>query len=385
MKKIVCLILLLCCVVGFSACEQEEISSSVDSILAILGSQKQDGHGYQIAVISAPDSIEESSYNQSCYDGVLAFMESRDGVDTVTALTCDSVDQAETLAFVQNVINQYDIFILLGDLFTDIYSVASSYSNKYFILVDPAQINYSDTAVPANLCILNFKEEESGFLAGLAAALTSETGKVAAVTEMALDSYQNYQLGFAAGVNFSNRYYLTKVEIIQMDAYAGTDSAGNKIEGNYLGETDDADAAYTITKSLATLGADVIFVAAGTAGEGAYRAATEAGVKIIASDQEMDGIPGGASATALLTAVYKDTTDAIAWVLETIDEQAFPGGNYLLGAGEGMIHYFSPAEAGVLSKEDDEILAENYILLTEGTIIPPSVANGYEPTSFPGY
>ena len=52
---------------------------------------------------------------------------------------------------------------------------------------------------------MNFAEQESGFFAGMAAALETKTNKVAVVNGIAYPSNVNYQFGFESGVNYANK------------------------------------------------------------------------------------------------------------------------------------------------------------------------------------
>ena len=74
-----------------------------------------------------------------------------------------------------------------------------------------------------NIYAMNFAEQESGFFAGIAAALETKTNKVAVVNGIAYPSNVNYQFGFESGVNYVNTVYRKNVEIIELAAYAGTD------------------------------------------------------------------------------------------------------------------------------------------------------------------
>ena len=55
-----------------------------------------------------------------------------------------------------------------------------------------------------NVYTMTFQEEQGGFFAGVAAALTTKTNKVAVVNGIVFPSNVNYQFGFMAGVNYTN-------------------------------------------------------------------------------------------------------------------------------------------------------------------------------------
>ncbi len=77
--------------------------------------------------------------------------------------------------------------------------------------MDTAPTDAKGNAVElANVYSMTFAEQESGFFAGIAAALESKTGKVAVVNGIAYPSNVNYQYGFESGVNYAKAKYGTK-------------------------------------------------------------------------------------------------------------------------------------------------------------------------------
>ena len=82
-----------------------------------------------------------------------------------------------------------------------------------FVLVDsyPTNEDGEETAYD-NVYAMQFKEQESGFCAGIAAALETKTGKVAVVNGIAYPSNVNYQYGFMSGVNYAVKNYDAKAE-----------------------------------------------------------------------------------------------------------------------------------------------------------------------------
>ena len=69
-----------------------------------------------------------------------------------------------------------------------------------FVVIQP---EHGSVAQPENLVTLEFPEERAGFLAGAAAAMTTRTGRVAAVCEARfIDYVDRYCEGFAIGAKY---------------------------------------------------------------------------------------------------------------------------------------------------------------------------------------
>ena len=133
-----------------------------------------------------------------------------------------------------------DVLCLDGGCFgciAGIGSIAEENPDVKFILVDtnPTDADGNEAAYD-NVYAMTFKEHESGFAAGLAAALETKSGKVAVVNGIAYPSNVNYQYGFMSGVNYANKHYGTTAECVELASYAGTDVTGANVGGNYIGD-----------------------------------------------------------------------------------------------------------------------------------------------------
>jgi len=81
-----------------------------------------------------------------------------------------------------------------------------------------------------------FKEEESGFFAGIAAALHTKTNKVAVVNGNRLPVQRlTTSTAYVRCQIMPTRHYGTTAEIIELPAYSGTDVTGADVGGNYIG------------------------------------------------------------------------------------------------------------------------------------------------------
>lgn len=184
------------------------------------------------------------------------------------------------VSVIADIVADYDVIVFCGFQFAATGSIANDNPNVKFILVDSYPTAAEGTEVTCdNIYAMTFAEKESGFFAGMAAALQSETKKVAVVNGIAYPSNVNYQFGFESGVNYANKKYETGVEIVSLPSYAGTDVTGANVGGNYVGSFADEATGKVVGKALIDQGCDIMFVAAGDSGNGVFTAAKEAGIR----------------------------------------------------------------------------------------------------------
>jgi basic membrane protein A len=230
--------------------------------------------GLKIGILTSPSGVDDGSFNQDCYNGILAFTKANPEA-SVTPIR--EQDLSRALQSVADVIADYDVLVLPGFQFAAIGDLVRDNPGKKVILVDTAPSDSSGNTVELpNLYSMQFHEEESGFFAGIVAALESKTGKVAVVNGIAYPSNVNYQFGFMSGVNYANKYYGSKARYVELPSYAGTDVTGKVVGGNYVGDFADEATGKVVGAALINQGVDVLFVAAGASGNGVFTAAKEA-------------------------------------------------------------------------------------------------------------
>ena len=349
--------------------------------IAAVPAMAEENAGLNICIITST-GIDDGSFCQDCYNGILTFLETHDDC-TVTDIK--ESDYAQLVATVEKSVGDYDVFVLPGYNFSTVGDVVKNNPDKYFIVVDSTIADSEGNAVTAdNVYTMTFKEQEGGFFAGLAAALSTVSNKVAVVNGMAFPSNVNYEYGFMSGVNYANAKYGTQAEIVELPSYAGTDLFGNNVGGNYVGDFGDEATGKVVGEALIEKGCDVLFVAAGASGNGVFTAVKEAGdVYVIGCDVDQydDGQSG--SGNIILTSSLKIMHSNVAKQLEAIYDGTFAGEDALLGADSDSTGYVSEDGRQQLSDDALEKMAESYELLKAGEIIPAS-GTEYAPDDFPG-
>jgi basic membrane protein A and related proteins len=186
-----------------------------------------------------------------------------------------------------------------------IEKVARAYPQLRFAIVDAV------VDLP-NVQSFVYREHEASFLAGMAAALASKSGKVGMVGGMDVPLVRKFACGFEQGARHANPKVTVAVSMIGDTPAAWTDPARGA----------------ELTKAQVAQGVDVVFSAAGTSGLGIMQAAKDAGILAIGVDSNQNGLHPG----TMLTSVVKRVDLAVL--------QAFAGiqpGVTALGLKEGGV------------------------------------------------
>lgn len=390
-KKLLALCLAMAMTFALAACGGNSSTSQSGSAQSGSASQSQqtgDAEGLKIAIVTSPNSVDDGSFNEDNYNGVLNFIASRGDIDTVTPLQEPSGDTAAVAQLVSEIVADYDVIVATGFQSAGIGPVAQDNPDKYFILVDTFPSDAEGVTIEEgldNIYAMQFAEQESGFFAGVAAALETQSGKVAVVTGQPFPSNVNYQFGFESGVNYANKHLGASAEIVELASYAGTDVTNTNVGGNYTGNFSDEAAGKTLGEALIREGCDIIFVAAGASGNGVFAAAKESGnCKIIGCDVDQYDDGANGDSNIILTSALKNMAINVERQLNAVVDGTFQGGNYTLTAATDSTGYVSAEGRHQMSAETVAALDELYPQVKDGTIVPAANFNGYTPEEFPG-
>ncbi|MEA4955384.1 MAG: BMP family ABC transporter substrate-binding protein [Pseudoflavonifractor sp.] len=383
-KKIPAMALSLAMAFSLAACgggTAKESAAPAESAAAETAGAK----GLKIAICTSPNTVDDGSFNEDNYNGVRSFIASRGDIDTVTPVQEPTGDPAAAAQAVSEIVADYDVLVCTGFQFAGIATIAQDNPDKYFILVDSFPSIDGKDAEVANVYAMQFAENEGGFFAGIAAAMETQTGKVAVVNGVAYPSNVNYQFGFESGVSYANKNLGAKAEVVEIPSYAGTDVTGANVGGNYTGNFGDEAMGKVVGQALIQQGCDIIFVAAGASGNGVFTAAKEAGnVKVIGCDVDQYDDGANGSSNIILTSALKNMAVNVERQLNAIADGSFKGGNYTLQADTDSTGYVSADGRQQLSEGTLKALADVYPLVKNGTIVPASNFNGKTPDNFPG-
>ena len=367
MKKFLALALASVMAVSLVACGSTNADTNAESSVAATttaaatesGSEEP---GLKIAIVSSPSGVDDGSFNQDNYNGVLKFIEENPNA-TVTPIREETGDSAAAVQAVADVVADYDVIVCCGFQFAGIGNLAQENPDTKFILID-SWPTVDGTEVTADQVIDNvyaayYAEQESGFYAGMAAALSTTTGKVAVVNGIAYPSNVNYQYGFECGVKYVNGTEGMNVEVVELPSYAGTDVTGANVGGNYVGNFSDEATGKVLGNALIAEGVKVI------------------GCDV---DQYDDGANGDSN--IVLTSGLKVMHDTVYNVLNEVKDGSFKGANVTLTAADDATGFVSEEGRCQLTAEAIEKINAAQALLKEGKIVPAANFNGVTPETF---
>lgn len=371
---------------GSSEAGSSEAGSSEASQSTADTGKTEGGAALRIAIVSSPSGVDDGSFNQDIYNGILKFIE-ENPESTVMPIREESGDPAAAVQAVADVVADYDVIVCCGFQFAGIGNLAQENPDIKFVLIDSwptiDSVEVKEDEVIDNVYAAYYAEQESGFYAGMAAALSTESGKVAVVNGRAYPSNVNYQYGFECGVKYANETEGLNVEVVELPSYAGEDVTGVNVGGNYVGDFSDEATGKVVGNALINEGVDIMFVAAGGSGNGVFTAAKEAkGVKVIGCDVDQYDDGANGDTNIVLTSGLKVMHDTVYNVLNTIKDGSYKGANVTLKADTDSTGYVSEEGRCQLTAEAIAKIDAAKAKVKSGEIVPAANFNGITPETF---
>ncbi|WP_163971278.1 BMP family lipoprotein [Oceanobacillus halotolerans] len=266
---------------------------------------------YTSAIVTDEGGVDDKSFNQSAWEGLQAWGEEHgyskgEGFDYA-----QSNNESDYLPNLTRLVrNDYDLVFGIGFLLEDaVAEIAEQNPDNDFAIVD--------TVVEApNVASITFAEHEGSFLVGVAAALKTQTDKLGFVGGVDSDLINKFEVGFVAGAKSVN-------PDIEVDI-------------QYVGDFSSADDGKLIATRMYNDGADIIYHAAGAAGNGVFAQAKdikqndperEVWVIGVDRDQHEEGQIGDHNVT--LTSMVKRVDISVQEVSNMGLNGEFPGGEIL--------------------------------------------------------
>ncbi|MDN7241229.1 BMP family protein [Planococcus sp. N028] len=288
------------------ACGSSEEGSST-------GGSSEGGGGEEknisAAMVTDVGGVDDKSFNQSAWEGLQQYGEENGlkkgdgGFDYL-----QSASDADYNTNLNNLIRRdFNVVFGIGFLMEGAVKEIAEQQPK-------AQLAIIDAVVEApNVASVLFKEQEAAYLAGVAAALMTETKKVGFVGGMDIPVIERFEAGFLEGVAAVD-------DTIEVDV-------------QYTGAFDKAELGKTTANRMYSGGADIVFHASGATGNGVFTEAKErkeadpdANIWVIGvdADQYDEGQVGDANVT--LTSALKEVDQAVIDISNKAKDGKFPGG-----------------------------------------------------------
>lgn len=168
MKKFLALALASVMAVSLVACgstnaDTNAESSAAATTTATTAESSSEEPGLKIAIVSSPSGVDDGSFNQDNYNGVLKFIEENPNA-TVTPIREETGDSAAAVQAVADVVADYDVIVCCGFQFAGIGNLAQENPDTKFILVDSFPTDADGNTIEAdNIYAMCYAEQESAF------------------------------------------------------------------------------------------------------------------------------------------------------------------------------------------------------------------------------
>ena len=360
MKKLLIVLVIFTLLATFSVFaggKQEEKAAAEEKTEKQAAEQEQKeeglpGEGMLVGMATDVGGLGDKSFNDGAWAG-LQKAEEELGVEPRIIQSNQMTDYVPNISGLAD--DGCKVVFGVGFLMADaITEVAANYPDTYFggidIFVDPE-------SAPDNLIGILYKEEQSGYLAGVVAGLMTkeyadaspkfnDENVVGAVLGMDIPPVERFEVGFYQGVKSVN----PDCKVISVVTNSFEDQAKGK------------EAALGMIEQ----GADIIFQVAGLTGLGAINAAKEEGVAAIGVDVDQNYV----APDTVMTSAVKGITQSTYLVIEGAVKGTLEGGKtYTYGIQEnstGLAPYHSFDD--IIPQEVKDIVNERIEKLKAGEI-----------------
>jgi len=295
--------------------------------------KKQDSTGtggaksdLKVGMVTDSGTIDDKSFNQGTWEGIEKAKSDLGISDKY--IKPSGTTEAEYSKEIGNLYDAGFKFIVTpGFKFsTAIFKAQDKYSDGKFVIIDAApnsgEKGAADVVKPNTVAVF-FAEQQSGFIAGVAAAVQLKEGEAGFIGGMEIPAVQKYNWGFQQGLKYANDNYGTKITLKPENVV-------------YQGSFDNSAAGSQLAAQMYDRGVKFIFTAAGGVGVGAIteaknraNAGKEAWIVGVDVDQYADGKYGDGSKSVILTSAMKKIDQATYDIVKDEIDGKFPGGQTL--------------------------------------------------------
>ncbi|WP_159942265.1 MULTISPECIES: BMP family protein [unclassified Nocardiopsis] len=280
----------------------------------------------------------DRSFNDSAYRGLERAAEEL-GVETTDFEPTDGEAESakeERLATMAE--EGYDVVIAVGFAYDGaVQAVAPQYPDVEFAIVD-SEITGID-----NVTSLVFAEEQASFLAGAAAALTTEEDHVGFIGGVETPLIHKFEAGYTAGVEHIDEDIAVEVDYLSQPP-------------DFSGFSDPAKGR-ELAQAQHDRGADVIYHAAGASGNGVLEAAVANDFTFIGVDSDQYENASEEQKPHVLTSAIKQVDVAVFELIKSATEGEVEGGVQRFDLADGGVDYTTSNEEAISPIQDrlDEI------------------------------
>jgi basic membrane protein A and related proteins len=245
---------------ALAACASAPDDTPSDSAAPTTSAEPID---YKACMVSDSGGFDDKSFNQAGYEGLMSVANDL-GLETATAESPATATAEDYTANINQMVSSgCDITITVGFLLGDATAAAAeANADSDFAIIDFAY----DPAIP-NVKGIVFDTDEAAFLAGYAAAASTQTGTIATFGGVNIPTVTIFMDGFLAGAQYFNEENGEDVKVLGWDGK----------NGSFTDTFDDQTKGQQLAQGFIDQGADIIMPVAGPVGLGAAAAAKAAG------------------------------------------------------------------------------------------------------------
>lgn len=308
------------------------------------GSEKKETKSdIKISMVTDTGGVNDKSFNQSSWEGLQNFAEK-------TGAKVSYIESTQETDYTTNIDKQVDegnqlVWGIGFAMANAIQEAADMNDDVNFAIVDNA---YEE--VPENVTCVTFNAQDSSFMVGYAAGLTTKTDSVGFVGGVSSAIIDQFEYGYRAGVQYAAKELGKEIKVDAQYADSFTDAAKGK----------------AIATAMYSNGCDIVFHAAGGVGIGVIEAAQEADKFVIGVDTDQSNL----APKNVLTSALKRVDVAVANISEK-----FANGDKI----GGQVFTYGLKDGGVGIPEnnpnmDPEVYKKTIAIqdeITAGKIVPP--------------
>ena len=218
-------------------------------------------------------TLDDGSFNQGAQDGILRFAADFPGTINDFMQPHEASDEARLNVIEMAIDAGANVIVLPGFHFENaLYEAQDLFPDTMFILLDasPRNPETGEVRVEANVAAIHYAEEQSGFLAGYAAVIEGYRD-LGFLGGLPVPAVVRFGSGFVQGAEFAAEYL-------------GLEAGEVTIHFEYLGGFGPSPENQATAGAIFASGTEVIFVAAGGAGNSVMAAAEASGASVIGVD-----------------------------------------------------------------------------------------------------
>lgn len=266
---------------------------------------------FSSSIVCDTGGVNDQSYNQSAWEGLKEF-----GAETGAKVSYLESPQATDYTTNFDKLSDEELDLIWGNGFNVAEAFLNSANlnpNKTYAIVD-----FAFDEAPENVACTTFSVQDSSFLVGYIAGLTTETNRVGYIGGQKSPTMDYFEYGYRAGVEYAAKELDKEIIVDYQYAESFSDAAKGK----------------AMAAAMYSSGSDVIFQAAGGLGVGVIEGAVEEGKWVIGVDRDQSYLAPENMLTSALKTVGIATKELSK---KMADGEEIGGQTFAYGLKEGAV------------------------------------------------